>query len=364
MPGPAAAEISGSAIEAFDEARTGAGDAARAAAARQLGDEALANPEDARAGRLAFDAALTICQFARCADGRPYAAFAAEAGTGDDLPPQVERTLLNALATWDGAPTQENFLAFGSAVDAIQSSPPTPASILAYERFYFSLGGKDDLHGRFVISTLAANHIRPLRDEYPMEWANMELRSIAHQHSESRDPKAAGRVADLQIWLLEKVRASAAGRERFGDIYYQAAAWNLAIAAYHRSGKYYGNQELDKARYRLEQAMEAIPDMSGKPGEFHLPRCSGTFVKPPKLLYPTGARIRGYVGAAILGYDLVDGEVRNISVLASVPSDVFDEYAVKAMQRAKWKFDKVQEKQPCDRSGPLHGIYSFEFLMQ
>ena len=363
--GPAAASISETANTAFESTHDGADDAAALDAARKLGDEAVANPEDARAGRLAFDAATALCQLGKCTDARAYAAFAASAGTGDDLPPLAQRTLLSALATWIADPAHENFLAFGSAVDAIQSSPPTPVSILAYERFYASLGNKDDLHGRFVIATLAANHIRPLRDEYPMDWATMELRSIAHQHNETQDPTAAGRIADLQIWLLEKRRASAGGRKTFKDIYYQTAAWNLAMSTYHRSGKYNGNKELDRARYRLEQAMETIPDMSGEPGAAPpVPSCTGTFVKPPKLRYPTGARIKGYVGAVILEFDLVDGEVENINVLASVPSDVFDEYTISAMTRAKWKFDKDQETLPCDRAGPIHGTQSFEFLMQ
>lgn len=361
---PAHAAISETAIAAFDTARNGTDDAAIVATARQLGAEALANPEDARSGHLAFEAAETLCEFGQCADGRQFAAFALSAESGDDLPPLPERTLLKALTVWVTVPSHDHFVAFATALDAVQPRAPTPVSMLAYEMFYSTLGNKDDLHNRFVISTLAANHIRPSRDEYPMAWAKMELRSIANQHSESQDPAVAMRISDLQIWLLAKRRSGPEDSETFKDIYYQTEAWNRAISTYYRSGKYNGNAELDRARYNLEQAMETIPDRSNWISEVRLPACTGTFVKPPKLRYPTRARIRGYVGAAIVEYDLIDGEVRNIDLLASVPSDVFDKYAIDAMKRAEWKFDNDQENPACDRLGPIHGTYSFEFLMQ
>ena len=71
-------------------------------------------------------------------------------------------------------------------------------------------------------------------------------------------------------------------------------------------------------------------------------------------IYPPDARTRGVEGYVVVGYDVdVEGRVVNPRVIESVPPDVFDESALQAVSR--WRF-RAPEKG--GEAQPVSGLHS------
>ncbi|WP_407637658.1 energy transducer TonB [Henriciella marina] len=95
-----------------------------------------------------------------------------------------------------------------------------------------------------------------------------------------------------------------------------------------------------------------------------MPVCPGDVNRAPRPKYPEVAASDGYVGAVIVVYDVDEAGKLNPRVAASVPTDIFDEAALKSVERLRWKWEDSEPDAPPCRKQIEEVVQSFEFVLQ
>lgn len=130
------------------------------------------------------------------------------------------------------------------------------------------------------------------------------------------------------------------------NIYWKATAWTMAMDAYFETAKkdHPSEDEINAvlANYKVDtETLNAAAKASE--AESALPFCDGRVVQSPQLRYPARSMRKGMVGAVIMGMDFdTGGKVLNPKVLASIPSDEFDESLLRTV--SKWRYRAKKRK--------------------
>ena len=192
----------------------------------------------------------------------------------------------------------------------------------------------------------ASAHLEPVKDIVPRQYIDASLLAAVALFNSERDGDAMIEMAHVQGFARQQ-RDSDGNRPDWADKFrWQADAWNMAMDAFFETERirHPEKQEIDAvlATYKSEnESMDAIAvDATTENG---LPFCPGRVVQSPKLKYPVPAAEDGLVGAVILGLDFdAEGKVVNPKVLASIPSESFDDTILKTA--SKWRYRANKRK--------------------
>ncbi len=140
--------------------------------------------------------------------------------------------------------------------------------------------------------------------------------------------------------------------------YYRASAWSMAMSAYFSSSRHKGASEEEISEIMQSYEDQEAHDHHDADGPVF---CEGGMNRTPRPNYPTQNADKGLVGAALIGFDIEDGELVNLEILAEVPDSGFAEAALKSMESLRWEFDDMQPDAACKRS---RGNMVYPFLFQ
>ncbi|HPF23794.1 MAG TPA: energy transducer TonB [Hyphomonas sp.] len=360
---PAAADMPAGTISAFNQALQTGDAAVIVEAAKVLGANAVAHPEDRQAPVAAFEAANQLCLLNGCAEAVPMAGFL---GGLDDAALPVSRAEVEVLAAFAGwsasAKDKAADAAFGDVLEANAGISPSALTLAAYEYYCAAIIGSDDWKAVRRRAGLAGKHMMPVRDAVPYRWATVALLSSSALFNDEQSTDALQEVVDVETWLLGKRPSGQAGDTN--RAYFRAMAWHRALMAYFRTAGGRDFKIAQKIDAKAEKALEeAHPDGKAESSET-APLCDGHVVSPPKPTYPRRAARKGYVGAVVLSFDFVDGEPANYRVLASVPDGEFEQVSLEGMRSFKWEWDQEQENPDCTKSKTEVAIYPFEYILR
>ena len=356
--GSAAADISGDVIVAYNEALVSKDAAREVKAAQALAAAAVSAPDDPQAGLLAFEAASRLCIRSKCA-GAVDAAKLAAGASGEGLPAQSTRDLLVAFADWSTDDTKKTRQQLQTALEAAKTDAPVLLSVAAFETYYVDVAQTGKQSNLQVAAQMAADHFRPARDVIPKQWATAEIVAASAAFNSKRRPEALTQMASAEFWLDDLKAATDDEPKWMRDLYYRAWAWRSAMYAYFKSK---GKGKSILAAIEAQRAERYDKGFGGgdKVGEDKTPFCEGRITRLPRPEFPRSAAFNGYVGAVLIGFDLEDGELVNVRVLASVPSDTFDQSTLESMEDVEWTFDADQPNPDCARSRE-NMVFPFEY---
>ena len=160
--------------------------------------------------------------------------------------------------------------------------------------------------------------------------------------------------------------------------YWRSEAWIGAANAFYASvsddGETTGRNGRERVSFLSEEEVNSIygeyslstefdPFMTVADGETTNPVCVLRSNLRPRPRFPSGALRSGTIGYVLLHFDLdEDGDVISPRVVASVPSDVFDEMVVDTVSRWRFEVDDELSEPDCyfQRTNIVYPI-SFEF---
>lgn len=367
--GSANADISSAKIKAYNDALLSASSATDIRQASEaLGAEAIANPDDESATLLAFEAAWTLCRIGACDKAAEAAAFAAGQPTTDPAayPTPETRAVLSSFITWNSDPTNRHRKSLSDALDQLAENDITNVSIAAHKAHYDYCTAKEKWGDALKAATAAAAHLETAQDEIFVEFADARLTQHAASFNKSQNAKSyEGMVAlerDINTRLagLDDNDETAAQLQQIG---HQAMAWRGAISAYLRSTGSTRKVDTINAKYEApaDDGAETAPAAANS--EDGLPFCGGGFIRAPTVSYPEGAARAGIVGSLVMGLSLnEDGRPTDVEVLASVPTGIFDEAAVRAIELLEWAPAEGTDLASC-RLARENIVYPFVFRL-
>lgn len=360
--GAASAAIPADVIRNFNDALESGDRVAVVAAADRLVDAALKNPDDEQAVASAFEAGTQLCLRGACSN-----AIAAEpllAGAVSEIVSPAHANLLIAYAKWSQSRDKTTDAGMMAALQGAAGAEATLLTLSAFDNYYLYEFGRDNARNIRNVAELAAEHYTPVRDLIPTRWAVMELAAAAGQFRSDREKASIDRFAELEVALYPYYLAGESEFPQIESLYFQTVAWRSALSAYFASiGKF--AEELSHAEEYADEERSRIGKQYRSEQPPREPLCTGGFRKAPKPTYPFGASNRGYVGAVILGFDIDNGKLENVRVLAAVPDRQFEKAALDSMQSMEWYFDEQQKDPDCRRSrSGRPGIIPFEFVFQ
>tara|TARA_R110002110_G_scaffold412773_1_gene639145 strand:- start:69 stop:1202 length:1134 start_codon:yes stop_codon:yes gene_type:complete len=354
--------IPSDAVRAYNQALDTGESASIIAAAQALGHQAALNPDDPQSGMVAFEMANQLCLRAACAYAVEAATFAST-HAGEGLPDSRERAVLAALANWYASPNKQTIRTLGAHLKDLGDLTPTTVTVMAYEAYYSDAVGKlIDLNRR---ATAAANHMKPVRNMVPKNWALAEMTAASSQFQRNHSIESIQAMAELQEWLDDMKRATSPDPDWLNDYFFRAWAWTTAMNAYFTTEKGYGSElrEIDAMSARRKEARLKTSSPNASDDTDHKRHCKGNFSEPPRPVFPKEAARRGYVGAVIMGFSLEDGEITNIRVLAAVPDSAFEKASIEALENARFEFSAQQEDPDCRRNQETV-LQSFEYVLR
>jgi len=221
----------------------------------------------------------------------------------------------------------------------------TVESVNAYVSLLLFDGAGDDNERLFASASAARTHFEPIADVIPKQYLEARFLAAVALFNMDQDAEAMVEMAHVE----GRARAFT---DRIGErpdwatyLKWNADAWGMAMGAYFRSADedHPNPSEIQAilASYGEDLASRNA-DAARNLDENGLPFCSGRMIQRPSMRYPFGKAAKGFFGAVILQMDLdPDGQVLNPRVVASVPTDVFEEKSLRVV--GKWKF------RPADR---------------
>lgn len=358
----AQAGIPAQTIQAFNEAVDSGDKTAIIETADALIAAALEHPGDPQAISAAFEAGTYLCLSNAC----PRASAASPLMNGantEDVTPALAN-LLVVYADWSASQNKTTDKAMMSALEAVAPETPTYLTISAFDRYHLKKLEAKDINDIRKVAELGAGHLKPVWNIVPANWASLELSAIAATFARSRDTAVIDRLAKLEVALYPYNLKAYKDRPDLVELYYQTYAWRFATDSFFRSRSTRNAGMLKAADDYVEaetakifQAYDQTRERKGTPF------CTGGLTKAPSPEYPGRAQSDGYVGAVILGFDIDEGKIANMRVLAAVPDRQFENAALAAMKRVEWYFDEVQKHPDCRRSRDSRPIIqSFQFL--
>lgn len=362
LPLAAQAGIPAQTIHAFNDAVDSGDKAAIVETADALIAVALDFPGDPQAISAAFEAGTYLC----LSDACPRAAAAAPLMNGantEDVTPALAN-LLVVFADWSASQNKTNDKAMMSALEAVAPETPTYLTISAFDRYHLKKLESKDIDVIRKVAELGAGHLKPVWNIVPANWASLELSAIATTFARSRDTAVIDRLAKLEVALYPYNLTAYKDRPDLVELYYQTYAWRFATDSFFKSRSNRNVGMLKAAddyvateTAKIYQAYDQTRERTGRPF------CTGGLTKAPTPEYPGRAQSDGYVGAVILGFDIDEGKIANVRVLAAVPDRQFESASLAAMKRVEWYFDKDQKHPDCRRSRDSRPvIQSFQFL--
>ncbi|MCA8903048.1 MAG: energy transducer TonB [Hyphomonas sp.] len=359
---PVLAQMPPGTAEAYNDAIAGGDESQMLQAARDLAAAAIAHPEDPDAAVSAFEAGNQLCLRGACAEARPIAAFLRT--LDGDLPVNTKQLdVLEAFANWSASKKDKSAnKAFQAVLTANVKTEPSYLTIAAFDTFVADRSGRPRWGVVHERASLAAEHMKPVRNVLPVRWATMALQSASAQFNATKSIEAMRSVADVETALFELREGEHA--DALDLVYYKAYAWRSAMGAYYRS--------TDKKTYKLAEEIEEDVDSLNGSNEPYWGRadgdepdlCEGKPIAQPSPIYPRDAARNGYVGAVILGFDFVDGAPANYRVLASVPDGAFEQASLDGMKTFRWEWDVEQKNPDCSRTSTDPAIYPMVYVLQ
>lgn len=324
---------------------------------------ALENPGDPQARDAAFEAGTQLCLRGACE--RAIAAAPLMTGPGSEEVSEALANLLVAYAEWSRNSDRKRGAALEKALKTVVPEQPTLLTVAAFDAFHAYRLKNGKVREIKVAADMAVSHYSPVWQVIPANWGMVELSSAATAFAEDRSAESLDRMVNLQIalypYMLDKERLSPV----IEDIYYQAGAWQGAIGAWLRSKGGKSSLGADAAHELGEAERRRLSAQYFVAREKPLPLCKGSITQAPSPVYPKGAIQLGYVGAVLVGFDIREGDLENIRILAAVPDKRFNDAVLDAMQKVKWEFSEEPSDSECvrSRSGPA-GIIPFEFVIR
>lgn len=348
MGGEARAAIPVELIRNFNTALEAGENPAVIGAAEALIEAALNNPDDPQAVDVAFEAGTQLCLRGACP--RASAAGPLMAGANTEHVSPALANLLVAYSQWSQKQDRTTDAAMFSALQAVAGEGATLLTISAFDRYHLhklQAGNPSDIR---KVAELAAAHYQPVSNLIPINWATMELSATAASFARDRTTDTIDRLAKPEVALYPYNLEGHSRNPELVDIYYQTLAWRFAVEAFFKSRGPRTAGLLAAADAYVSVETQRIADEYYIGRKRLTPACTGGLVRQPTPSYPSSALQRGYVGAVVVGFDIHEGEIENVRVLAAVPDRQFEVAVLDAMKRAKWYFDEVQEQPNCRRT--------------
>lgn len=331
-------------------------------ASEALIEAALDSPDDAHAIDSAFEAGTQLCLRGFCSRAAAAAPLMANANTEEVTPALAN--LLITYAGWSQTKDRSTDASMMSALEAVSSEGPTLLTISAFDSYHLYVVEKGDLRTILKVAELGAAHYKPVWHLIPVNWASMELSATATLFARDRSTAAIDRLAKLEVALYPYHLAKRKEYPEIDGLYYQTMAWRNAVGAFFRSRGARMAAALKEADEYVDVETRKITEQYSADRPPTKPFCSGGFRKGPQPNYPSSASDRGYVGAVIVGFDINEGELENVRILAAVPDKKFERAVLDSMKPMKWYFDEEQKNPDCRRSRSSRpGIIPFEFVI-
>lgn len=333
----ASAQISDTAITTYNDAVQSGDTSQMVAAAKALAAEAAANPTEADATAIAFDAASLICAFGDCADAAAAAEFVANAPVIDaqSHPVAAERALLSSFAKWSAKPSSRARRAFDDALDVIAPMAPSQLSIKAMEARYTHDLDQGRTRTASKSAGQAGDHLRPIANDAPLAYASAEYLAAIALFNARQSKAALEDIIHLQGWLLQyEASLGEDAPDWTRKHYYNARAWGYSMNAWFASSDRtsLGDRKIEAILASYDTG-EDEDDVS----EDGLPFCEGAFNASPKLRYSTRQAARNEYGAVILTSAIEDGKVVDPVVQAAIPAGVFEDNILETIGQWVWE---------------------------
>ncbi|MEO0607696.1 MAG: TonB family protein [Pseudomonadota bacterium] len=238
----------------------------------------------------------------------------------------TRRALLDALDAYDGETTVE--------------------TVQAYLAVLVSDTGSGDYTKIRESGLATATHLEPVSDILPRQYVEAKYVAAAAYFNGRQHPNAMLEMAQVEGFSAQFLDATGEQPDWADKLRWQADAWGLAMRAYFQSAykRHPSDADIDAilASYGVntdaEAARLAPGDTTG------LPHCPGRLIQRPRMRYPTGGVRRGLYGSVILRFAFgPEGGVVDPEILASVPEETFDERALSAVQKWRFKPDKASD---------------------
>ncbi len=345
---PATANTVDDAVTAFNTAMSTGQTTEQTAAARNLIDAAIANPDAENSTLLAFEGAWTLCRVSDCTGAVRGAEFAISRPATGSHPLMADRQLLAALANWSEDDTRRTRNRLNEALKSVAPRRPTRLSATAYERRYESRMSKERYESAASAANAAIAHLEPSKDSLPEHYVRARTAAIVAAFYDDADLELLEAITHLTGELGEQMLAAAdrgAPPTWLQDAYWRSDAWRLVM-------------ETNFTRRRDKERAEEIAsllDSYQSPLSIWTPAnarplCDGTFDMTPPIEYPRDAIRQGRYGAVLLGFDISNGRVLNARVLAAVPSETFRAQALQTIRQWRWQAEQDSQNSACAMS--------------
>lgn len=355
----ASAEINSDLIVDYNEAVESQDTPKIVETAKILGQAAIDNPNDPQSAVIAFETAQNLCTRGACEQAQTIAASI----SGDALDParQAQLPLLQSYSVWAGSNDKESTKVLTTALMDFVPQAPTALSIDAYDTLLGAHFGANAKHKVLLrVAKAASAHSRSARDMIPTRWASFELIALSSEFNATRKLEGLPALMELTHFLSDQRDDEDSESSQLGQLYYTSSAWWGAMEALAASR----NSASDRKYIKLMEQMEEAHEEEESEADDELPLCEGKFDRLPKPYYPQKAAKNGYIGNVLVGFDLVDGKAENFRVLASVPSNVFDDVVLSSMEGLEWQTDDPLAPDNCRNSTKRPAIYPFQFSLR
>ena len=332
-------------------------------AATALGQAALANPERADAGQLAYEAGQTLCLQADCAGAAPFADLAVSAGIGDGPLTQADAELLKAYTAWRAAPDTSTRAALDDALTAKRDTDVSLLSLAAFNNRYVADAGDGKWSSAEEAAREAGAHFEPFKSVIAQYWSEAEIVALTSSFNAGPQTDDVLDMARHHVALTQLAGQYETPPDWLKDHYYTTDAWQMSLLAYFMSG---GNEKKDGRRSgpdtdTLSDEVDAIletrekvsfsrPASGDETGPDPLPLCEGQFRMKPQLQYPYRAARKGMYGSVIVRFDLEEGRVKSPEVLAAVPVNRFEEEVTATLSKWRWIAKEGKPGETCRMS--------------
>lgn len=237
------------------------------------------------------------------------------------------KTLLQALANYDG--------------------PPRNETVLAYMAILGNDGQRNDYDTVYESATATASHLESVSEILPRQYLEARYIAATAAFNGTQDTDAMLQMAHVQGLASHQRDEIQREPEWARTLRFNAEAWRMAMETYYSSNNVRNvptqQADLILSEYRMSAPYYA-PEIDATSKD-ELPLCAGTFVKKPVMRYSRRKANKGMFGALIVQFEFdPEGKVTNPEILASVPARNFDEDVLRTLK--KWTF------KPADRENP------------
>ena len=194
----------------------------------------------------------------------------------------------------------------------------------------------------------ASAHLAPVAEFLPRQYMDAKFVAAVALFNSEENVSAMIEMAHVEGFTQSYREPELEERPQWAtDLHWKAAAWTTAMDAYFESAREDHPSEAEinaiLANYKADtETLNAAAQTSD--AENGLPFCEGRVVQSPTLRYPARSLRKGMVGAVYIGLDFdAEGNVVNPKVLASIPSDEFDESLLRTV--SKWRYRAAKRKQ-------------------